>query len=75
MIIDMKFTSVVYRLSQAAEDKRQVCHIYEENVTTVRIVKEIPPGAIIERVLDISSKFEVDGDELLGFLLEYGELK
>ena len=75
MIIDIKFTSVVYRLSQAAEDERKVCHIYEENVTTARIVKEIPLGAIIESVSDISSKFEVDGDELLCFLLENGELK
>ena len=82
MIISIDFTSVAYSVSKDVEDDRQkarrsieVCHIYEENVTTERIVKEIPQGAIIEDACNISAKFEVDGDKLLGWLLEHGELK
>ena len=82
MIIEINFTSATYSVApQQDEDHRQthrsvnVVHIYEENVTYARIAQEIPKGAIVEDVCDINAKFEVDGDKLLGWLLQHGELK
>lgn len=82
MIIKINFTSAEYSMPLQSEDDRQnahrsleVCHIYEEDVSIPRIMQQLPEGAIIEHTCDINAKFEVDGDELLGWLLEHGELK
>lgn len=80
MVIKINFTSVTYSAPLPAEDDKfhrslQVRHIYEENVSIPRIMQQLPKGAIIENTCDINAKFEVDGDKLLGWLLENGELK
>ena len=82
MVIEINFTSATYSTPLPAEDDRysenrflQVCHIYEENVSIPRIMQQLPNGAIIEDTCAINAKFEVDGDKLLGWLLENGELK
>lgn len=71
MVICVNFTSVAYRVGNMLEVK----HIFGDHPTQEQIFNAIPEGATVEHVVDINANFEVDGDKLLGWLLENGELK
>lgn len=71
MVIRVNFTSVFYSVGKMLEVK----HIFGDHPTQEQITNAIPKGATVEKVVDINVNFEVDGDKLLGFLLENGELK
>lgn len=71
MVISVNFTSVAYRAGKTLEVK----HIFGEHQTREQIANAIPKGATVEQLVDINANFEVDGDKLLGWLLENGELK
>lgn len=71
MVIRVNFTSVSYSVGKMLE----VEHIFDDHPTPEQIANAIPEGATVEHVVDINANFEVDGDKLLGWLLENGELK
>ena len=71
MEIFIKFTSVAYSAGKISCVK----HIFDNLQTHEQIANAIPKGATIENIVDITANFEVDGDKLLGWLLEHGELK
>ena len=71
MVIRINFTSVSYSVGKVFG----VEHIFDDNPTPEQISNAIPKGAIVEQVVDINANFEVDGNKLLGWLLENGELK
>lgn len=71
MVISVNFTSVSYNVGKLLG----VEHIFGNPPTREQIAKAIPDGADVESVVDIKANFEVDGDKLLGWLLENGELK
>lgn len=71
MVIRVNFTSVSYRAGNIFEVK----HIFGGRPTQEQIANAIPKGSTVEQVVDINANFEVDGDKLLGWLLENGELK
>ena len=71
MVIRVNFTSVAYSVGNMFGDK----HIFGGPPSQEQIVNAIPKGAAAEQVVDINANFEVDGDKLLGWLLENGELK
>ena len=71
MVIRVNFTSVAY----SAGNMFGVEHIFDDHPTHEQIVNAIPKGATVEHVVDINANFEVDGNKLLGWLLENGELK
>ena len=50
-------------------------HIFDSHPTPDQIANAIPKGATIEQVVDINANFEVDGNKLLGWLLDNGALK
>ena len=71
MVIRVNFTSVSYSVGKMFG----VEHIFCDHPTREQIDNAIPKGATLEQVVDINANFEVDGDKLLGWLLENGELK
>lgn len=71
MVIRVNFTSVGYSVGKTFE----VEHIFGDHPTQEQISNAIPQGATLENVVDFNANFEVDGDKLLGWLLENGELK
>ena len=71
MVVRVNFTSVSY----SAGKMFGVEHIFGDHPTQEQIANAIPTGATIENIVDITANFEVDGDKLLGWLLENGELK
>ena len=71
MVICVNFTSVSYSVGNTLS----VEHIFGDRPTPEQIANAIPKGAAVENVVDINANFEVDGDKLLGWLLENGELK
>lgn len=71
MVIRVNFTSVSYSVGKMFGVK----HIFDDHPTQEQIDNAIPKGATIENIVDINANFEVDGDKLLGWLLENGELK
>ena len=71
MVASINFTSV----SDSAGKVVGVGHIFDDHPTPEQIFNAIPKGATVEQVVDINAKFEVDGNKLLGWLLENGELK
>ena len=71
MVISVNFTSISYSVGNMLEVK----HIFGDHPTQEQIDNAIPQEATVDQVVDISANFEVDGDKLLGFLLENGELK
>lgn len=71
MVIRVNFTSIAYSVGKMLEVK----HIFGDHPTHEQISNAIPQGATVDNVVDINANFEVDGDKLLGFLLENGELK
>lgn len=71
MVIRVNFTSVSYSVGKTFGVK----HIFGDHPTHEQIANSIPKGATEEQVIDIIANFEVDGDKLLGWLLENGELK
>lgn len=71
MLIRVNFTSVGYSVGKTFDVK----HIFCDHPTQEQIDNAIPQGATAESVVDFNVKFEVDGDKLLGWLLENGELK
>ena len=71
MVIRVNFTSVAY----SAGKMFGVEHIFGGHPTQEQIANAIPKGADPEQIVDINAIFEVDGDKLLGWLLENGELK
>ena len=71
MVIRVNFTSVSYSVGKMFGVK----HIFGDHTTQEQIDNAIPKGATIENIVDITANFEVDGDKLLGWLLENGELK
>ena len=71
MVVRVNFTSVSYSVGNMFG----VEHIFCDNPTQEQIDNAIPKGAAVEQVVDINANFEVDGNKLLGWLLENGELK
>lgn len=71
MVIRVNFTSASYRVGKMFGVK----HIFGDHPTQEQISNAIPQGATVEDVVDINANFEVDGDKMLGWLLENGELK
>lgn len=71
MVIRVNFTSVAYRVGMLFG----VEHIFGDPPTQEQIAKAIPNGAAVESVVDIKAVFDVDGDNLLGWLMENAELK
>ena len=71
MVIRVNFTSVAYRVGKLFG----VEHIFGDHPTQEQIGKAIPKGADLESVIDIKAVFDVDGDKLLGWLMENAELK
>ena len=71
MVISVNFTSVSYSVGKVFG----VEHIFDDHPTPEQIVNAIPKGATVEQAVDLNANFEVDGDKLLGWLLENGELK
>ena len=71
MVIRVNFTSVSYSVGKMFGVK----HIFGDNPTQEQIDNAIPQGATVDHIVDINANFEIDGDKLLGFLLENGELK
>lgn len=71
MVIRVNFTSVSYSFGKMFGVK----HIFDDHPTQEQISNAIPKGATTEQVVDIHANFEVDGDKLLGWLLENGDLK
>lgn len=71
MVISVNFTSVSYIVGKTLS----VEHIFGDRPAPEQIANAIPKGAAVEHVVDINANFEVDGDKLLGWLLENGELK
>lgn len=71
MVVCVNFTSVSYSVGKMLG----VEHIFGDHPTPEQIDNAIPKGAAVEQVVDINANFEVDGDKLLGWLLENGELK
>lgn len=71
MVIRVNFTSVAYSVGKMFEVK----HIFGDHPTQEQIANAIPKRATVEQVVEINANFEVDGDKLLGWLLENGELK
>ena len=71
MVTRINFTSVSYSVGKVFG----VEHIFDDNPTPEQIANAIPKGANVEQVVDFNANFEVDGNKLLGWLLENGELK
>lgn len=71
MVVRVNFTSVAYSVGNMFS----VEHIFGDHPTQEQIDNAIPKGAAVEQVVDINANFEVDGNKLLGWLLENGELK
>ena len=71
MVIRVNFKSVSYSVGKEFSVK----HIFDDHPTQEQISNAIPEGATVEQVVGINAIFEVDGDKLLGWLLENGELK
>ena len=71
MVIRVNFTSVSYSVGKMLEVK----NIFGDRPTLEQIANAIPKGSTVEQVFDINANFEVDGDKLLCWLLENGELK
>ena len=70
MVTRINFTSVSYSVGKVFG----VEHIFGDPPTLEQIVNAIPKGATVEQVVDINANFEVDGNKLLGWLVENGEL-
>lgn len=71
MVTRVDFTSVSYSVGKTL----LVEHFFGDHPTHEQIANATPKGAVVEQVVDIHANFEVDGDKLLGWLLENGELK
>lgn len=82
MIIKLPFTSVVYSVYEPDAENPTIAHlcektlhIYDGRATAARIAREIPQNATVKSVCRHNAKFEVEGDKVLAWLMENGELK
>lgn len=79
MIINVPFTNVRYSIwKELEDDPGTACRIYGElniydgRVTNKRIAREIPKGAVVEKVAKEKKTFYVVGENLLEWLSENG---
>ena len=82
MTINVSYTRVVYNMYIPDDETPEIAHlttgtlnIYDGRVTNARIAREIPKGAIVEKVEKVGKLFEVNGEKALAWLIENGTEK
>lgn len=79
MIVNISYTQVVYEVYRPDSDNIDIAHrercvknIYDGRVTEKRIGRELPKGAIVEKVTRVNKRFYVVGEKLIEWLSENG---
>lgn len=82
MTVKISYTEVVYNIyrpdfenADIAHRERCVKNIYDGRVTNSRIAREIPEGTVVEKVMKVDKRFDVDGEKALAWLAENGTEK
>ena len=79
MTINVVFTNVKYSVWKPLEDDPETAsriegelNIYDGRVTNKRIDREIPKGAVVEKVTKVDKRFYVVGEDLMAWLSKNG---
>lgn len=82
MTLNASYSQVVYTVYKPDPDNVNIAHmerctlnIYEGRVTNARIAREIPKGAVVEKVVKVDKHFHVDTEKALAWLAENAEEK
>ena len=79
MTVNISYTEVVYNVYRPDVDNADIAHrercvmnIYDGRVTNARIARELPKGAVVEKVTRVDKRFYVVGKKLFDWLAENG---
>ena len=79
MTVNISYTEVVYTVYLPDVDNDSIAHrercvmsIYDGRVTNARIARELPKGAVVEKVTRVDKRFYVVGKKLVDWLSENG---
>ena len=79
MVINISYTNIRYSMWVQSEQDEKVANriegelnIYDGRVTSARIEREIPKGAVVKNITKVNKRFYVVGENLIAWLAKNG---